>query len=156
MKIIYASLTAMILVVSATAVFAQKGRAAVSGAEVNGTFRSKYRAPYQKFSNEMKILALGGGKLRVAFDLVYPYKMSNGEDMVNMGTLDEEIPIVGDLATYTSKDGGCKIEIRFIKPGTVQVTQSGDSPCGFGLNVTADGTYTKISSKKPQFDSGEQ
>ena len=27
-----------------------------------------------------------------------------------------------------------------------------DFACGFGLNVTSDGTYLKISSKKPKFD----
>ena len=132
---------------------AQRPRASVSAAEVNGTYKMNFQGKFKKFSNEVKILALGGGKIRFALDLVYPYSLRNGEDMVNMGGLDEEAAISGDKAVYESKDQSCKITIRFVKPGTIKVDQDGsDGQCGFGHNVFADGTYLKVSGKKPKFE----
>ncbi len=141
-----------VMVVSASA-FAQKDRMSVPASEVNGTFKMNFTGKFRKFSNEFKILALGGGKLRVAMDLVYPFSMRNGEPMVNMGGFDDEFAIVGDVAKYTSNDGKCKFIIKFVRSGTIKVTQDGtDGACGFGHNVMADGTYLKVSSKKPKFE----
>ena len=36
------------------------------------------------------------------------------------------------------------------KGGKLLVTQ--ESSCGFGMNVTADGTYRKVSTRKPKFN----
>lgn len=130
-------------------------RRAVSGAEVTGTFRSYFSGKAKGSYDEIKILALGKGKLKVSFDLLYPFTMANGEIMPNLGTAQGEATISGDTAIYT---GGadlpnCKITIKFVKPGTLKVTQSGtDAECGFGVNVTADGTYKKASATKPKFD----
>lgn len=137
-----------------TAAVAQTSRKSVSAAEVNGTFKMNFSGKFRKFSNEIKLLALGKGKIRVAMDLVYPYTMQNGEIMVNMGGLDSEAAIEGDTAVYRSDDfGTCKITIKFVRPGTIKVTQDGsDGNCGFGHNVFAAGTYTKTSSAKPKFE----
>lgn len=104
-------------------------------------------------SNEIKILALGGGKLHIAMDLIYPY-IVNGELSANMGELDGEAAIVGDVAVYDSAENGtCTITIKFVRPGTIKVTQEGmDFACGFGHNVFADGTYKKVSNAKPKFE----
>lgn len=132
---------------------AQTSRKSVSAAEVNGTFRMNFQGKFRKFSNEVKILALGGGKIRFALDLVYPYTTRSGEPSVNMGGLDDEAKIEADVAKYTSEDGKCTITIKFVRAGTIKVTQDGtDGACGFGHNVMADGTYKKVSSKKPNFD----
>jgi len=132
---------------------AQTSRKSVSAAEVNGTFRMPFRGKFRKFSNDIKILALGGGKVRFSMDLVYPYSLKNGEPMVNMGGLDDEASITGDTANYESQDGRCKFTFKFVKPGTLKVTQTGtDGDCGFGHNVMGGGTYTKVSSKKPTFE----
>jgi hypothetical protein len=46
----------------------------------------------------------------------------------------------------------CKITIKFSKPGTLVVTTAeSDQGCGFGLNVSANGTYRKTSGAKPKF-----
>lgn len=133
---------------------AQTSRKSVSAAEVNGTFRMNFKGKFKGNSNEIKILALGGGRLRFAMDLVYPYTLRNGELMVNMGGLDDEAAISGDTAVYESSDSKCKIMIKFVRPGTIKVTQDGsDADCGFGHNVTSDGIYRKVSSKKPKFGS---
>ncbi|MBK6722694.1 MAG: hypothetical protein IPG58_05265 [Acidobacteria bacterium] len=138
--------------------YAQKSRASVSGAEVTGTFKMSFIGKkYKGLSNELEILALGGGKLKFAFDLIYPYTLKNGEVSVNMGGLSGEIDIKGDTAVYQSDEyGACKITIKFVRPGEVKVTQDGtDGNCGFGHNVTSQGTYRKVSSKKPKFESTE-
>ena len=134
---------------------AAQSRASVSAGEVNGTFRMNFSGKFKGSSSEIKILALGGGKLRVGMDLIYPYTMQNGELMANMGTLDGTAMIDGDTAVYNSDEmGKCTITIKFVKLGTIKVSQEGtDAACGFGHNVMSDGTYKKVNSKKPKFES---
>jgi hypothetical protein len=120
-------------------------RKSVSAAEVNGTFRAKS-------GSEFKVLALGRGKLRVAFSGVYFYKMANGEAMANTGEADGTAFIEGDTATFKIEDfGECMITIKFLVGRKIDVSQKG-SDCGFGHNVTADGIYKKSSNAKPKFD----
>ena len=150
--ILQLAIVAAVSMVFAGGASAQKTRASVSAAEVNGTYKMNFRGKFASFSNEVKLLALGRGRVRVAMDLVYPYTLRNGEPMVNMGTLDGEASIDADVAVYKSEGTDqCTITIRFVRPGTIEITQS-ESVCGFGHNVTADGTYKKISSRKPRFD----
>ncbi len=134
---------------------AQKSRASVSGAEVTGTFKMSFIGKkYKDLTNDLMIQAMGGGKLHIAFDLIYPYTLNNGEISVNMGSLEGEASIKGDTAIYESSEfGPCKITIKFVSPGRVKVTQSGsDADCGFGHNVFTQGTYRKVSSKRPKFE----
>jgi hypothetical protein len=132
---------------------AQSSRKSISGSEVTGTFSHAFTGKYRGSSSEIKIQALGHGKLRIALDLIYPYTMSNGDLMANIGELDGEAAIDGDTATYTSEDGQCTITFKFVRPGSMKVSQEGsDASCGFGNRVTADGTYKKVSAKKPNFD----
>ena len=99
-------------------------RKSVSAAEVNGTFRDYFDGKYKGNFNEIKILALGGGKLRVAFELVYPYTMANGELMANTGAADGTATIDGDTATFSPPETeGCTITIKFVKRGTIKVSQ---------------------------------
>ncbi len=132
----------------------QTSRKSVSAAEVTGTFRYTFPGKFKSTSSDIKILALGRGKVKVAFDLVYPHFDSNGDVTTNVGEAEGEADISGDTAVYSSKEFGipCKITIKFVKPGTIKVSQEGtDLDCGFGHNVRAGGTYRKVSSKKPKF-----
>ena len=148
--LIFASL---IFLISVTKISAQD-RNSVSAAEVNGTFRSNFSGKFKGSYNEVKILALGKGKLRVAFELVYPYMTGAGEMSANTGTADGTATIEGDTAVYSSDEfGQCKITIKFVKPGMIKITQdSSDGGCGFGHNVNASGTYKKSSAAKPKFE----
>lgn len=129
-------------------------RKSVSAAEVTGTFRMNFTGKFRKFANEAKIQALGGGKIRFALDLVYPFSMQNGEPMVNMGGLDAEAAIKGDKARYVSEGGKCEIVFHFVKRGELRIEQTGsDGACGFGHNVFATGTYSKTSGRRPNFES---
>lgn len=128
-------------------------RKSVSGTEVTGTFRRSFSGKFKGSYSEIKILALGGGKLKVQFSLIYPYVDGNGDLSANLGDAAGEALIEGDTAIFTSDDNNqCKITMKFKRPGIMVVIQEGaDFDCGFGHNVTADGNYKKYSGKKPKF-----
>lgn len=123
-------------------------RKAVSGAEVTGTFRDKASG------SEFKILALGKGKLRIAFSGIYKYKMANGEPMANEGEARGEADISGDTAIFRPEETEkCTLTLKFLTGKRLKVSQNGvDSDCGFGFNVSASGDYKKISNARPKFD----
>ena len=122
----------------------QKARI-VTAAEANGTYR--YRR------NEIKILALGHNKLRVQMDLTYEYKSPAGP-MANVGEASGEATIENDTAVFHPPDTqNCTITIKFLPGNKIKVTEDRTIECGFGLNVSSEGTYTKIKSGKPKFDS---
>lgn len=133
------------LSITTTQTIAQTGKA-VSGAEVTGTFRDAS-------GSEFRILALGKGKLRLAFSGVYPYKMTNGEMSANIGEASGEAVIAGDTAAFKPADTEqCTITLKFLSGGRLKVAQKGtDAECGFGANVSADGNYKKKSVAKPNF-----
>jgi hypothetical protein len=116
----------------------------VTAAQVNGTWRSK--------TGTFKVWALGKQRLQVEFFGVYEYKTSAGP-MANTGEGSGIAFIEGDTATF-KPDGSeedCKITMRF-REGKLIVEQEGG--CGFGLNVTANGTYMRVSSGRPRFGEG--
>lgn len=113
----------------------------VTAAQVNGTWRLR--------NNEFKIWALGHQKLRVEFSGVYEYNSPQGPT-ANTGEGSGIATIEGDTVTFKpyGAEDECKITMKFTG-GRLIVTQ--ESICGFGHNVTADGTYRKVSSRKPRF-----
>jgi hypothetical protein len=114
----------------------------VGAARVNGVYRF--------YKSEFRIMALGGQKLKVQFDGVYVTVSRS----VNLGYAGGEATIEGNVATFVPPDTErCKITMKFL-PGKMVVTQEGDDfECGFGHNVNAAGTYKKIKSGKPTFES---
>ena len=144
---------ACLIFLSATIDAKAQNRNSVSAAEVNGTFRSAFAGKFKGNYSEIKILALGKGKLRVAFDLTYPFIDGTGAMSANVGSASGTATIAGDTAVYSTDEfGQCTITIKFVKPGTITVTQAGtDGECGFGHNVNADGAYKKSSGAKPKF-----
>ncbi|HEX7721393.1 MAG TPA: hypothetical protein VF397_04500 [Pyrinomonadaceae bacterium] len=114
----------------------------VTAAQANGVFRY--------YDNEFRILALGHGKLKVQFDGIYHTLAKS----VNMGYAMGEATIEGNVATFVPPDTqGCKITMTFLT-GKLVVKQDGDdATCGFGHNVYSTGTYKKIRSGKPKFES---
>ena len=117
----------------------------VTAAQVNGTWKMK--------GGEFKIWALGQQRLQIEFSGTYEYKSPAGP-MANEGQGSGIARIEGDTAIFKPEgaDDECAIILKFT-PGKLVVTQT--RVCGFGHNVTAEGTYKKVSSKKPKFDSGD-
>ncbi|HEX5489957.1 MAG TPA: hypothetical protein VFX07_01735 [Candidatus Udaeobacter sp.] len=115
----------------------------VTAAQVNGTWKTE--------TGELKILALGKQRLQVEFFGVYEYKTPHGP-MANEGEGSGIAKIEGDTAIFKPEgaEEECQITLKFTGTKLV-VTQTGI--CGFGHNVSAEGTYKKISSKKPKFGS---
>ena len=116
----------------------------VTAPQANGTYR--YR------QSEIKILALGNNKLRIQMDLIFAYKSPAGPT-ANTGEASGEATIENDTAIfYPSDDHKCKITIKFLAGNKIKVSEEDTIYCGFGMNVTSAGTYTKIKAGKPKFD----
>ena len=117
----------------------------VTAAQVNGTWKLK--------DNEFKVWALGQQKLQIEFSGIYEYKSPAGPT-ANEGQGSGIARIEGDTAIFKPEgaEEECKITLKFAG-GKLIVTQIGT--CGFGNHVYADGTYKKVSSKKPKFDSSD-
>ena len=113
----------------------------VTAGLVNGTWENPL--------GEFKVLALGRQRLQIEFSVIYPYQSSAGP-MANLGDGAGIALIEGNTAILhpTDIDESCTIVMQF-QGNQLIVRESGQ--CGFGHNVTAAGTYTKASSKKPQF-----
>src|SRR5437870_1417887 len=134
-------------------------RKAVSGAEVTGTFRSYFTGKYKRNYNDILIQSLGGNKLKIEMALTYPFQV-NGEMSANTGEASGEAVVKGDTAVFVPEysaenNKACKITLRFSKPGTLIVTTENNIDCGFGLNVSADGTYKKTSGAKSKFGANQ-
>jgi hypothetical protein len=116
----------------------------VTAAQANGTYRSG--------SNEIKILALGNNKLRIQMQLAYEYKVPAGP-MANVGEAFGEATIENDIATFRPPDTeDCTITIRFLPGNRIRVSEDHMMNCGWGFNVSSNGTYRKIRAGKPKFD----
>jgi hypothetical protein len=115
----------------------------VTAAQVNGTWKRKF--------GEFRIWALGEQRLQVEFSGVYEYKTPQGP-IANEGEGSGIATIEGDTAIFKPEgaEEECQITLKFTGSKLV-VTQTGI--CGFGHNVSAEGTYKKVSSKKPKFES---
>jgi hypothetical protein len=124
---------------------ANAGARSVSGVEATGTYRDA------KSNSEIRILALGHGKLKVQLALIYECQSDAGP-MANLGDASGEATIENDVALFVPEGfGNCKITMTFLPNGKLKVEQQGDE-CGFGHNVRAEGTFRKVSSQKPKFD----
>jgi hypothetical protein len=155
LALLYSALFLLVCGLPLTTEATAQNRKAVSAAEVNGTFRSYFKGRFKDSYNEIKILALGKGKLKISFELIYPHLTGAGELSANLGTAQGVGEIYGDTGVFTSEESGgaCKIIIKFVRPGEIKVEQSvEESDCGFGHNVTANGTYKKVSAAKPKFE----
>ena len=119
------------------------GQSDVTAAQVNGTWKTKI--------GEFKIWALGQQRLQIEFLGVYEYQSPQGPT-ANEGQGGGIARIEGDTAIFKPEgaEDECKITLEFTH-GKLVVAQIGI--CGFGNNVTAAGTYKKVSSSKPKFDS---
>jgi len=106
-----------------------------------------YRLTKEEFRNRLDVQQLAGGKIK--FHLLALWVSYSNPDNIHNGELQGIATLEKGVAIYDQD--GCKIKIEFF-PKRVRVTQLDDAGCGFGANVTADGTYRKLDSKRPKLD----
>ena len=108
----------------------------------NGTWSAK--------SGELKLWALDPQRLQAEFNGEYEYQTTTGP-MVNVGTGAGVASVSSDTATFRPEeaDEDCLITLR-LAGERLEASEKG--ACGFGLNVTASGTYERVSSARPEFD----
>ncbi len=73
--------------------------------------------------------------------------------MANVGEAIGKTEIEVDTATFQPEyTEECANTLKSLTRGRLKVTQKGtDAECGFGVNVSADGNYKKVSNTKPKF-----
>jgi hypothetical protein len=98
-----------------------------------------------------KIWALGQQRLQIEFSGVYEYKTPRGPT-ANEGEGSGIATIDGDIAIFKPEgaEEECRITLKFTG-SKLLVSQTGI--CGFGHNVSAAGTYKRVSATKPKFES---
>jgi hypothetical protein len=106
-----------------------------------------YRLTKGEFRNRLDVQQLQGGKIK--FHLLALWVSYNNPDNIHNGELQGIATLEKGVAIYDQD--GCKIKIEFF-PNRVRVAQLDDTGCGFGANVTADGSYRKLDSKRPKLD----
>lgn len=128
------------------------------GQSTNSFLTSKYAGEY---SWQSKVTADRGGQVTVYPEsnttiLFYLYQ-NKGEPSYNMGDLYGRITITnGSGVFYNSGFPGanCKFKISFSGEKLKIETLDGKDECGFGGGVYADGEFTRISSKIPEYFEG--
>jgi uncharacterized protein len=113
-----------------------------------------------------RISALKGSSADTAESVTGTYKMKNGEVRVqqttgrikfyvnatyqtNVGEVSGEAPLTGGAASYADRDNDCALAFKF---ASAKLVVSQDGSCGMGLNVSASGTYNRVSTAPPKFD----
>lgn len=121
---------------------------ALSG--LTGTYRFKS----ENYNNTISVEEQGDSRLRAHLYASYEYKI-NGELNANVGEAKGIVTLNGDTAVFVPEETeDCKIVLKFSGKKII-VKQESKSNCGFGLNVSAEGTYTKVSDKFDFSDSDE-
>ena len=98
-----------------------------------------------------------GGTLAVVDDAQgtrFQLQLSRGAPSYNMGFLEGRLTVKDGRATFAHVEAGmpCEIAFTFTRGSAVLERIGDDSGCLFGFQVHADGTYRRISRKKPKFD----
>lgn len=101
-----------------------------------------------KDKSSLDVLVLPDG--RIKFHLFASYTPARNPGATRVGEAEGVVPLQGNTAVYETNEPDCKITMKFMSN---RVTVSQEGGCGFGVNVTANGTYIKRSNQVPKFDS---
>jgi hypothetical protein len=111
---------------------------------VTGTYA--YELPKEAGSGEIEVLDNGDNTIRYNLVVVGPPPAHN------QGYMEGTAPFNGGVATITTTEygGKCTITLTFADDQIVAKTLAGDdATCGFGHNITADGTYKMVDDLDP-------
>lgn len=104
--------------------------------DVTGTYKMKDRGA----AGVVLVQQTTNGRIKFYINATY---------RTNTGELSGEVPLSGDATNYVDKELDCTLSFNFM-PGSLVLNQDGS--CGMGLNVSAAGTYKRVSSNPPKFD----
>jgi uncharacterized protein len=104
--------------------------------DVTGTYKMKDRGA----AGVVLVQQTTNGRIKFYINATY---------RTNTGELSGEVPLSGDATNYVDKELDCTLSFNFM-PGSLVLNQDGS--CGMGLNVSAAGTYKRVSSTPPKFD----
>jgi hypothetical protein len=105
-------------------------------------------------NNQISVQELDGNKLRVELYASYEYQV-NGNWNANVGEAKGTAKLAGETAIFVPDDAAeCEITLKFSGNKLIVKPKNEFKSCGFGLNVSAEGTYTKTSGK-PDFNASE-
>lgn len=107
---------------------------------------------YRSGRSEWRVLALGGNRLRVEFSGTWEssFRLESGERVVHEGEASGVVTLEGDTATLQNTEC-CRITLRFVGRRLIVNQTGSDIDWGFGMYVSADGTYIKRSNIPPRF-----
>jgi uncharacterized protein len=95
---------------------------------------------YETANGEVLVQQSAAGRIRFYI---------NATDHTNVGEVSGEVPLTGDAASFVDQETDCALSFKFA-PEKLIVTQDGS--CEMGLNVSASGTYKRVSAAPPKFD----
>ena len=104
--------------------------------DVTGTYKMKDRGA----AGVVLVQQTTNGRIKFYINATY---------RTNTGELSGEVPLSGDATNYVDKELDCTLSFNFM-PGSLVLNQNGS--CGMGLNVSAAGTYKRVSSTPSKFD----
>lgn len=113
-----------------------------SSGNITGSYR--YRSSSAENSLDARLLPRG----RVKIYLYASWIGNAATGNVRNGEVRATLPLRNNVAVYAA--GQCRITIRFA--GRRAFVTQNENDCDFGLNVSAEGTYSKRASRTPKFD----
>jgi uncharacterized protein len=111
---------------------ALKGSSADTAGSVTGTYKMK--------NGEVRVQQTANGRIKFSINATY---------QMNVGEVSGEAPLTGSAASYADGDNDCALSFKF---ASAKLVVSQDGSCGMGLNVSASGTYNRVSTAPPKFD----
>ena len=111
---------------------ALKGSSAGTSDNVTGTYKMK--------NGEARVQQTADGRIKFSLNATY---------RTNVGEVSGEAPLTGGAASYADRDNDCALSFKF---ASAKLVVSQDGTCGMGLNVSASGSYNRVSTAPPKFD----
>lgn len=139
-KLMPAALLLLLPFIQLAAAQRRPGPAAASG--ITGSYR--FRSPSAE--NSLDARQLPGGRVKIYLYASWIGNASLGN--VRNGEVRATLPLRKNVVVYES--GQCRITIRF--EGRRALVRQNRNDCDFGLNVSAEGSYTKRTGRTPEFD----
>lgn len=115
---------------------------------VSRSITGHYSVRNPSMENALDVLLLPGKRVKIFLYASWIGSAAMGN--VNTGEVKTILPLRNGTAVYES--GQCRITIRFKGNKAIVNQTESNGDCGFGLNVSADGTYKKRNGRKPKFD----